>query len=517
MVTNKIKQLLSMSVYGFILISSFLGLGTNLLYSQGIGISDVSIVADPSSILELRSTTKGVLIPRLTTIERDLIPSPALGLLIFNTTTAQFNYYEAGWKVIATSTTNLTGEITSVGNASSLGAFTSSSLSTALTDETGTANSVFSDSPTFTGIPLAPTATLGTNTDQLASTAFVLANAGGYFSAEDVLDITTSSTTDTAVTGMSVSPTPGTYSVNFNGQCGIPDAIFTTGVNTSDLKADLNLIYTDIVNLTVTNTTHALSFGSVSGETIGPGVYSLAGAITLAETLILDGGGDSDALFVIRASAAFDVTAGATVSLINGASSENVFWVAEGAIGIGATTNIPGTIFSNSGAIAVGTGCTISGRLLAKNGALAFGAGSLSIPTNPSSHVDLRSVAPFVLFTGSGAVANSGASTYTGDIGTDLGAITGFGGSTVNGTIFQAGATAVVTSINHTATFSFYLNGILISNSVRTLLSPGIVSLHCITTITTGDTLDVRWKMDAEPSDSGQIGIGNKVLSLIKI
>lgn len=34
-------------------------------------------------------------------------------------------------------------------------------------------------SPTFTGVPAAPTAALGTNTLQLATTAFVIANAGG--------------------------------------------------------------------------------------------------------------------------------------------------------------------------------------------------------------------------------------------------------------------------------------------------------------------------------------------------
>lgn len=33
-------------------------------------------------------------------------------------------------------------------------------------------------SPTFTGIPAAPTASVGTNTTQVATTAFVLANAG---------------------------------------------------------------------------------------------------------------------------------------------------------------------------------------------------------------------------------------------------------------------------------------------------------------------------------------------------
>jgi hypothetical protein len=41
---------------------------------------------------------------------------------------------------------------------------------------TGTGSLVFSASPTFTGTPLAPTANAGTNTTQIATTAFVLAN-----------------------------------------------------------------------------------------------------------------------------------------------------------------------------------------------------------------------------------------------------------------------------------------------------------------------------------------------------
>lgn len=42
-----------------------------------------------------------------------------------------------------------------------------------LTDKTGTSSAVFAASPTLTGTPLAPTATGGTNTDQIATTAFV--------------------------------------------------------------------------------------------------------------------------------------------------------------------------------------------------------------------------------------------------------------------------------------------------------------------------------------------------------
>ena len=414
-----------------------------LLHSQGVGISDVNIVADPSSILELRSTTQGVLVPRVTEIERDDIVSPADGLLIFNTTTASFNFHKLGWQVIGTE------------------------------------------------------------------------GGAGYSSIDASSTISTTSTNDVVVSGMTLSPDAGTYVANFNSQCDISDATITVGVSTSDLKADLNLIYNDIIALTVTNTTHPLAFGSTAGETITPGVYSLAGAITLAGNLTLDGPG----VYVIRGSGAFNAAAGAIVTMINGASSENVLWVAETAIGIGASTTIPGTIFSNAGAISVGDDCTISGRLLTKTGAMAFGSGPLSLPTLPTTVVDLQRLAPFVMFTGLGAIANTGASTYTGDIGTDGGAITGFSavGCVVNGTIYQAGSTSTVTQINHEATFSLYKNGVLIPNSNRTLSNSSVISLHGIAIVALGETIDVRWKMDGQTSDNGLISVSNRILTLTRV
>src|SRR5210317_480652 len=44
-----------------------------------------------SAILQIDSTTQGVLFPRLTAVERDAIAAPAVGLLIFNTDTSQIN------------------------------------------------------------------------------------------------------------------------------------------------------------------------------------------------------------------------------------------------------------------------------------------------------------------------------------------------------------------------------------------------------------------------------------------
>ena len=63
--------------------------GTGTTVSTGrVGIGTNS--PDASARLDVTSTTGGVLLPRMTTTQRDAISSPADGLLIYNTTTSKF-------------------------------------------------------------------------------------------------------------------------------------------------------------------------------------------------------------------------------------------------------------------------------------------------------------------------------------------------------------------------------------------------------------------------------------------
>jgi len=64
--------------------------------SVAIGAGNV----DASAILTMISTRKGLLTPRMNTTERDAISSPADGLLIFNTQTNQFEFFETTWQAI---------------------------------------------------------------------------------------------------------------------------------------------------------------------------------------------------------------------------------------------------------------------------------------------------------------------------------------------------------------------------------------------------------------------------------
>lgn len=63
---------------------------TTLATAQyGIGTTNPSA----SAVLDISSTSKGFLMPRMTTLQRDGIATPAAGLLIFNSTSSKFNYY----------------------------------------------------------------------------------------------------------------------------------------------------------------------------------------------------------------------------------------------------------------------------------------------------------------------------------------------------------------------------------------------------------------------------------------
>jgi hypothetical protein len=64
-----------------------------IIASGQVGINTDNSQPDPSSMLDVKATNMGLLIPRISTASRDQIPSPATGLLIYNTTTSHFNYY----------------------------------------------------------------------------------------------------------------------------------------------------------------------------------------------------------------------------------------------------------------------------------------------------------------------------------------------------------------------------------------------------------------------------------------
>ena len=80
---------------------------------------------DASSILDLSSTTKGMLIPRMTTAQRNAIGTPVSGLMIYNTSTSAFNFYTgSAWTTLFSGSSGV-NSITGTANRITLGGTTS--------------------------------------------------------------------------------------------------------------------------------------------------------------------------------------------------------------------------------------------------------------------------------------------------------------------------------------------------------------------------------------------------------
>lgn len=73
-----------------------------LAQSQGVLIGSGGGVPSPDAMLEIRSTQSGLLLPRLTTTQRNAIANPTPGLQIFNTSTQCLEaYFSSGWRSTA--------------------------------------------------------------------------------------------------------------------------------------------------------------------------------------------------------------------------------------------------------------------------------------------------------------------------------------------------------------------------------------------------------------------------------
>jgi trimeric autotransporter adhesin len=73
---------------------------SKVLFAQNIGIGTTT--PNASSILEIKASNKGLLIPRTSTTSRIAIVNPAKGLMVYDTTTSSFWYHSgSAWTQIS--------------------------------------------------------------------------------------------------------------------------------------------------------------------------------------------------------------------------------------------------------------------------------------------------------------------------------------------------------------------------------------------------------------------------------
>ena len=195
-----------------------------LLSLQGYAQTGIGTTTpDASAKLDLFSTTKGFLPPRMTSSQRTGIPSPAVGLMVYQTDgTTGLYYYNGAWIYIINSTTN----VVSVVNGG-----------TGTTDATGTGSVVLKISPTLTtpilgvasGTSLALTGTTPSTSNSTG--ALTVAGGAGIGGALNASSVTTSSLLVPIITGGSGTTQTLTFKpTSGNGATGA-DHIFQVGNN----------------------------------------------------------------------------------------------------------------------------------------------------------------------------------------------------------------------------------------------------------------------------------------------
>lgn len=139
-------------------------------------------------------------------------------------------------------------------------------------------------------------------------------------------------------------------------------------------KSDLTTAYNNAAGR-ICNTTIAADLG---GSTLVPGVYCSASSIGLTGTVTLNAQGDPDAVFIFQAGSTLTTASNATVAIINGGQSCNVFWQVGSSATIGTGSNFLGTILALD-SITLTTGANTSGRILARNGAVTLDDNDITV------------------------------------------------------------------------------------------------------------------------------------------
>jgi uncharacterized protein YjdB len=237
----------------------------------------------------------------------------------------------ASWNSSATAN----GTVSNSGLATGV-AVGSTTISASFGGQTGNALLTVTAAPT---LPLAGSVNLGSaaNFGVLAGTSLTN-NSGG----------TTLVTGDVGSPSQTVDPTQAAGYSNYK-----------SGAILSTALADLQTAITDANGRTCNvNFAGGIDLG---GLVIGPGVYCFSGAINITGTLTLNGPG----VYIFRTALTLNATANSIVALNNGATADDVNWLATGPTTLGANSVFKGNILGQSAAITIGDNTTLlNGRVL---------------------------------------------------------------------------------------------------------------------------------------------------------
>ena len=194
----------------------------------------------------------------------------------------------------------------------------------------------------------------------------VLGMASSYalFTADGPFD----NTGPTAIKGGDIGTAKGAVS-------GFPPGIISGGViqqetmSASEANVSVRAAYAELTMRSCGVTPLTTTLGN--GQVLTPNVYCLTGNQTLSNTLTLNGGGDPNAVFILKIAGNLVTAAASQVVLTNAAVFRNVFWQVSGTVELGTNSIFKGIAVTN-GSITLLNAARIDGRGLTQGGAISL-------------------------------------------------------------------------------------------------------------------------------------------------
>ena len=152
-------------------------------------------------------------------------------------------------------------------------------------------------------------------------------------------------------------------------------ALLTTAVS------NMEAAYTDVATRTPASGANLnIGGGTVSTQTLAPGLYTWTTPTTITGDITLSGGATD--VWIFQVNGTLDLAANKSIILTGGALAGNVFWQSTGTVNIMAGANFAGNILAKTD-IAMRSGAKLNGRALSQTAVTLIG-NTVTIPSIPT-------------------------------------------------------------------------------------------------------------------------------------
>jgi len=122
----------------------------------------------------------------------------------------------------------------------------------------------------------------------------------------------------------------------------------------------------------------------LGGSVLGPGVYNNASSVAITGSVVLDGGGNPNAVWIFQIGSTLTTSStNSSVVLVGGAQANNVFWLVGSSATLNTATSFAGNIIAMA-SITVSSAVSINGRLMALTGAVTLNDDNIMLLSNSS-------------------------------------------------------------------------------------------------------------------------------------